>query len=270
MRKIIIPMLLILTLVSCATMTGEPTVVGQWTRKDAEGTVNYFFTEDGYCLAEYKCDDYSEYEFGEYTIDGNVISGSIGTFPFEFVEKGLTLNGVFYKRASRKAVNNSDKLAGVWTNDDYSLGIASDGLIISQGRYMNCNSWNAENNRITASDKTSDYIIINNNLYIENFRFLGSKEIIKLERKSSSGDDKSTLSTLCTKGPWFYQVLGRSDVTGTLYDFSLNGTFLAFEIENGRQVSSFSGTFTFENNRIKLSNGNSLIFGYIDETPFGY
>ncbi len=262
--------ILLLTLVSCATMYGEPTVVGQWTRKENGETVNYYFTEDGYCLAEYIGTDYSDYEFGEYEINGNIISGAIGTFPFEFTEKGIAFNGVNYRRASRKAVNNSNNPQGVWTNDDYSLGIASDGLIISMGRYMNCSEWEAENNSITAAKKSSDYIIINNHLFIDSFRFLGSKDIIKLTRNSSGGINKSNLTTLCTKGPWFYRILDRADIAGNIYSFSLNGTFVGYTIENGQQVSSFSGTYTFEDNRIHLSNGNTLIFGYIDETPFGY
>ena len=258
----------IFTLVSCASISSEPTVVGQWTRKEDGAILNYFFTEDGYCAIEYIEKDYSDYTFGQYEIDGDTIYGDLGPIKFEYVEKGINFDGEFFKRVG-KAVNNSEKIAGVWTNDEYSLGIATDGLIISQGRYMNCNTWEAYNNEITAAGKTSDYVIINSNLYIDCFKFLGSREVIKLQRKSSLGSNKSTTSILCSKGPWFYYNPSQSD-SGTVYSFSLNGHFEAYSIEYGQPTKSFNGSYTFEDNRVHLSNGNTLIFGFIDETPFGY
>lgn len=270
---IITLVLLIAFLSSCVTLGGdtEPTLVGGWKTTDEGYTLTRYFTEDGIYVVEEEANGYSSYDFGFYEADGESLYLD-GWFEnnYCFDGKTLVLGGEEYHKTTRRAVDNSDRIAGVWENDRYILGLATDGLIVSQGAYMNCREYTAEKGILRANGSQAEYLVLNNSLYLRSFNFIKTRETIKLTRKSSSGTNKTGMNILCNNGPWFYQNSGASGMTGTLYYFSFSGSFQGIDYQDGVPGRTRTGTFTLEGNRIHLSTGGTLVFAYIDETPFGY
>lgn len=269
----LLPILLLAILTSCASLMGsaEPTLVGGWKTEDEGYKMTRYFTEDGIYVFEEENGDYYYYDFGFYEADGESLYLD-GYYENDYIFEGktLVLGDETYRRTTRKATNNSDKLPGVWENDYYILGLATDGLVVSQGAYMNCKEYKAEENTITINGSETEYLVLNSNLYLRNFNFLKTRETIKLHRKSSGGVNKTGMNILCGNGPWFYQNSGSAGLTGTLYSFSFNGQFRGTEYHDGNPGKTTTGTFTLDGNTIHLSTGGVLIFAYIDETPFGY
>lgn len=255
---------LLLTFVSCATLQSEPTLFAEWKRTEGTHYETYIFTEDGRYV--YESDDFSE--FGFFEADDSTISGDID-FDYVLDGKTLILDGEVFNRVSKKAVNNSSQVAGVWENDDYIIGLAKDGYAISSGRYFNNGNWDADpnNGELTIDGDYNDYLIINNTLYLEGLDFVRDYDFMKFKKVSSGGNNKTSVPILCSQ-PWYYA--NDTGTDGTVYIFYSNGNFDAFEVVNNQQGASFNGTYYLENNIIHLGNGNSLIFAYIDDTPFGY
>ena len=262
----------LLFLTSCMTfLDTEPTIVGGWKAVDGDFTYTRYFTAEGTYVLEKESDTFAFYEFGSYEADDvSLFMQSYGTFDYALEGRTLYLDGLTYTKTTSKAVDNTAKLAGVWENDRYTIGFATDGLVVSQGSYMNCKDYELDDDHILINGKSTQFIVVNNNLYIRRFDFLKAGNTIRLKRVSSGGKDKTGMDILCNNGPWFYQDLGSYDLTGTLYTFSLNGTYKGVDYNGGLAGKTSSGTFVLDGNRIRLSSGDVLVFAYIDSTPFGY
>ncbi|MCQ2412433.1 MAG: hypothetical protein MJ057_05705 [Sphaerochaetaceae bacterium] len=275
MRRIIgfaLVALVLCLLTSCMTiLETEPTIIGGWSATEGDCTRNLYFTEDGYYVIEDVLDGTVYSTFGMYEAFGTSLYVD-GDYDCDFVLDGRTLilGETSFRRTTKKAQNNSDKLAGVWENDYYIIGFATDGLVVSQGSYMNCGTYELDGNWVETNGYSDEYLIVNNNLYLKGFHFVKDYDSIRLVRKSSGGKNKTGMDILCNNGPWFYQDLGSYDLSGVVYSFSNSGSFQGTDYLNGNAGSTKHGTFTLDGNRIRLSTGGILIFAYIDSTPFGY
>lgn len=273
----IIIVLLIVLLCSCATgsqdtTSSEPSIVGVWKYKDNDGTSIMIFTADGKYVEEHEYSDgYYDCYFGDYEIDENTLRTSGYAYDdFVLEGKNLTLDGLTYKRSSSKAVNNTGNVTGVWTNDYYTLCFTKDGDAVVQGAYNNTGDWSADDEYLTVKGDDSEYIIINDSLYIYSFHFIREYDTVKLTRQSKTG--KNNPSQLYSSTGWFYSGNNSSDVLqGTLFVFEKGGKFNATVYENNNITRKYSGTFTFEEPFfVHLSTGGTLIFASVDGTTVGY
>lgn len=270
-KKAISCLFVLLFVLSGVFAASTQSLVGTWTYKDDSCKYTKIFTKDGIYVFEEDDDFGTYYYFGNYTVNGNTIETEYEDLDFSFNQSKLIIDDIEYKKTSSRAINSSSKIAGVWTNDGYILGLAKDGLAISQGLYMNIGQYSISNNEITIDDNVSPYVVVNDCLYIEDFEFLDCYQTIKLQReKSSFGTNKTSKTNLVDKGPWFYQNSNAIDMSGVSYTFKSNGTFKGERYVNDNKTDEFKGTYTFENNRIKLDNGSLLTFAIIDDIPIGY
>lgn len=260
--------LMLLALVSCASLSSEPTLVGHWTNKNVDETIEYYFTSDNLAVKEVHYEDADFYEYGYYYEENGTIYGDLGAMDYVLEGKNLFLDGEAFTRVSKKAIQ-SKNIQGVWQNDFYTLGLATDGLIISQGAYLNNGEWSAMENELTADGYSSDFVIVNNNLYIDDFDFIDEYDVVKFERVSSSGRNNTSLSILCSQ-PWYYKNSSSMTDNGTLYQFYTNGRFDAVKIDNGIAGNQFNGTYKLNGCKIELGDGGVLYFAYIDNTVIGY
>lgn len=265
-------------------------LIGTWTAKDGNETLTYKFTDMGIAVYEY------------YT-DGVLFSAQI--IPFSFDQSNIILDGdemnynisgknmtiemysddlVFRQTSKKVSVSNDiSKLYGVWTEKNYdssiTMGIAKNGFSIFYGTTRGMSDWKADSSTITFTDYyrngENSFWIVDDALYIEDNGYFGEYETLKFTRKTSGGKD-GTSSSILTSQTWDYIVnydLEQTDLenlSGDSFTFSANGTFKDIPFHGNRKDPQKSGTYSFANHVIELSDGRSLTFAYIDNIAIGY
>lgn len=270
LKKVSLFAVVLLLAVSTVFALDVKQITGSWRYKDEDTVYTKIFTSDGHYVFEEEGEYGDYYEFGEFEIDGNILETDYCDFEISMDKKNLIIDGETYKRVLYKATSSNSKIAGVWTNDYYTLGLAKDGLAISMGAYSNIGDYKVEDGEIEIDGYESDYIIVNDYLYIEDFDFLNEYYTIKLKRQSSSyGTNQTSKANLC-KQSWFFQNTNATDQTGTNYTFKTTGSFVGENYSNGQKTGDSKGTYTMDGSRIHLSTGEFIGFAIIDGTAIGY
>lgn len=268
----------ILLAVSCATTIGPTSIIGKWTYTEGTSIYNYLFTTSGtyaYEVIDSENPVNSDYgTFGTYIFDSSKIYFDSDTVGIGFAVDGKTLyiDGQPYTRTAYKVFDDTNNIYGVWSINGQSatLAFTSDGQIIAYETELSDNSYGRfakSLNKVIAEGKTTQYLIIDDTIYIKPWEFLGSEKAIKLYRLSNGGKNKSSFYlTLVPEIPYSYYDFASGDFVDCFYTFLPDGTYFS-EDQTG---TTTKGTYTYDGTKIQTSEGQQLTFMVIDDLPFGY
>lgn len=270
--SVLLAVMLIFAVSSCATFNSEPTIVGIWKLADSEVERYWTFTADGYYVNEGISEGYDDCEFGLYEADGTTVDLGWSKWDYELPSsRTLILNGEKYTKFSRP-MNNSAKIAGTWEGSFSNLGFSSDGLFMSMGTNNRHAKYSIENGKLIVDGKEYEYLIVNNKLFIKNFKYINESSYACFKRKTEGGKNSTSKSFLTGNGPWYYYNTGSSDqLSGTLYNFMPTGNVNCSPVINGVAQEAQKYSYEFDNwCEIRISNGTRLTFAIIDDTAFGF
>jgi len=270
----------LMLLVSCASMSSEPTLTGIWKMEDEENTYIVSFTDDGLAALEayYKGDGEKELidiYFGEYTFDETEVDTPWALLDYSFDGSKLILDGDVYKRTSRTAKNNTspEKIKGLWEHVSYGqcIGISSDYYMIS----------NIAHSATELDFDDFDYAIINDKLYVEDFGYdFNDYEYFSVfTRKSSTGKDTTSKAALvkglsADGGIAILTTVGREDGERQKYTFKSNGKYSIeyYSLEGSSwemyDISKGTWEFDLDEHMVYLSDDADLDYAIIDSYVF--
>ena len=276
----------LILLVSCASMSSEPTLTGIWKYEGEEETYIVSFTEDGLCALEVylKIDGNKELRdvyFGQYTFDETEVETPWDDLDYSFDGSKLILGEDVYKRTSRTAKNNTspEKLKGLWEHVTYGARIG-----ITSGKYMISNLSHYARQLDFDEDGQGtwfDYAIINDKLYVSDFNYdFNAYDCYSVfTRKTSTGTDSTSKAALvkglsADGGIAVLTTVGRDDSERQIYTFKSNGKyFIEYYSLNGNsweKYDSSSGTWEFDqdDHMVYLSDDADLDYAIIDSYVF--
>lgn len=276
----------LILLVSCASMSSEPTLTGIWKYEGEEETYIVSFTEDGLCALEVylKIDGNKELEdiyFGRYTFDETEVETPWDDLEYSFDGSKLILGENVYKRTSRTAKNNTspEKLKGLWEHVTYEsrIGITSDNYMISNlSHYATQLDFDED-----GQGSWFDYAIINDKLYVEDYDYdFNDYDYYSLfTRKSSAGKDTTSKAALvkglsADGGIAILTTVGREDGERQIYTFKSNGKYFieyySLVGNSWEKYDTSNGTWEFDldDHMVYLSNDADLDYAIIDSYIF--
>lgn len=258
-------------LTSCVSTGSSEPLVGVWKTKINDDIVQtFYFTADGKYVKEVAYNGIKNVncEFGNYTTTEFVLETDTEWFSYRLVAHDeLMLDNHKYRKVSSKAENNSGYITGVWANDYERLGFTRDGYAIAMGYYYNFADYKAENSVFTAKGRDSEYLIVNSNLYIRNFGFIGETEgVQKYTRLTSGGVDTSAESLLTTKNIIFTN----DGNSGSYLNCYRNGVVVVKDFLDLKVIYSFKGLFNYKDHIITTSDGRHFAYACVDGELIGY
>lgn len=281
---ILVSVVLLAVLASCASMGEAAGVTGVWKYEDEESLVFISLTPDGLGVYEsyekYDGDKFLSYvEFGPYTDDGEELELEWGDYTYILEGSKLYMDGMEFKRTSRSAKNNTapENLKGVWEDFNGGLiGISSGGFAISNPSYE-ISEFEADEQTITFDRQSyydSSYAIVNSKLYVVGDASILSDDYCAVFTRKTSGGSDTTSKANLVKG---YGSAGNWQLTDPyddeyvfVYEFKSGNTYSYFRYDMYTNTidDRRSGTFELDGHEIYLSENTDLAFAIIDSQPF--
>ncbi len=280
MKKIVLLLasaLVIMILASCATETDPTGVKGVWKTTEGDYSYQFIFTSDGaYSLESYYDDNLEYVEFGHFESDGMCICTDDGS-SYGFVREGnellLDLYGepLSFRKVSGIARNNTSasRLHGVWEGLCGRVGFLSNGTFVTTGVSCILSEYEAGSDSISIDGSDCQYLILNSRLYFRDEGYMfGYNNNLVFERVSSTGEDQTSFSILVNNNPWHLIDVNDGD-DHYIYSFNSNGSYtMQYYNDYNSDTSESSGTFSYEDHIVTLSDDADLAYVISDMYPF--
>ncbi len=263
--------------VSCVTETDPLDIRGVWKCVEDDQEYRFIFTSDGYYAFEHYSEGYLGYvEFGSYENDNLTIYTDGDSHDYVRDGKSMTISlwegDMVFSRISISAKNNTsaDNLLGVWEGVDGRVAFAKGGTVISSSSWGSLYDYFADAEAVTIDDYPCDYLIINSRLYLEDgCNMFNSNAVVAFDRLTSSGEDQTFPVNLYNNNPWHLVDIDYG-TNHYIYNFSSNGNYtrVYYHDSDIEDKTESSGTYSYDDHIIELSDDSDLAFAIVDQYAF--